>query len=215
MSPDRSETYEPVPGISEFSLDGTTLTLNIHPDVLGRTDLTAEDEVHDRGCSPETASIRQNKFMAIVGAQEFVDGAADSVAGITVAIRKRSHELRSRMRRSHNMRYVRGPECPAGRQELGTDPWFRVLRRRSVCLNQDDRSDSDARNENYFEEGKPAIQRATHRVIADAQSSCWRSLTIDGSNYPSPTGKQELEQNPEFDPRPAVQLGKPAVQYPA
>src|SRR5690606_39797867 len=53
---------------------------------------------------------------------------------------------------------------------------------------------------NYFEEGKPAIQRVTHRVIADAQSLVLALINneIDGSNYPSPTGKQELEQNPEL-----------------
>lgn len=56
------------------------------------------------------------------------------------------------------------------------------------------------RNENYFESDKPAITKVTHRVIADAQSLVLALLNneIDGSNYPSPTGKAELEGNTDL-----------------
>lgn len=205
------ETYEPVPGIaSEFSLDGTTLTLNIHPDVQfsDGTDLTAEDVKFtiEGLLAPETASIRQNKFMAIVGAQEFVDGAADTVAGITVADPKTVVIELAQPDAAilYNMRYVRVvPKAQLEGKNLGTDPWFQSPIGAGPFVFESWTTGADfvmLRNENYFEEGKPAIQRVTHRVIADAQSLVLALINneIDGSNYPSPTGKQELEQNPEL-----------------
>lgn len=205
------ETYEPVPGIaSDFSLDGLTLTLNIHPNVQfsDGTDLTADDVKFtiEGLLAPQTASIRQAKFMAIAGAQEFVDGAADSVAGITVVDPKTlTIELANPDAAIiYNMRYVRVvPKAQLEGKDLGTDEWFQSPIGAGPFMFESWTTGADfvmLRNDNYFEEGKPAIQRVTHRVIADAQSLVLALINneIDGSNYPSPTGQAELEQNPDL-----------------
>jgi peptide/nickel transport system substrate-binding protein len=204
-------TYEPVPGIaSEFSLDGSTVTLTIHPNVQfsDGTDVTADDVKFtiEGLLAPETASIRQAKFMAIVGAQEFVDGAADNVSGITAVDPKTvTIELATPDAAIlYNMRYVRVvPKAQLEGKDLASDPWFQSPIGAGPFKFESWTTGADfvmLRNDNYFEEGKPAIQRVTHRVIADAQSLVLALINneIDASNYPSPTGKAELEKNPDL-----------------
>ena len=204
-------TYEPIPGIaSEFELNDLTVTLTIHPNVQfsDGTDLTAEDVKFtiEGLLAPETASIRQAKFLAIQGAQEFVDGAADEVSGITVVDPKTlTIELaRPDAAILYNMRYVRPvPKAQLEGKDLATDEWFQAPVGAGPFVFESWTTGADfvmTRNENYFEEGKPTIQRVTHRVIADAQSLVLALINneIDASNYPSPTGKAELEQNPDL-----------------
>lgn len=205
------ETYEPIPGIaSEFSLDGMTLTLTLHPNVQfsDGSDLTAEDVKFtiEGLLAPATASIRQSKFMSIAGAQEFVDGAADSVSGVTVVDPKTLTVELAQPDAAiiYNMRYVRPvPKAQLEGKDLATDEWFQSPVGAGPFTFESWTTGADfvmTRNDNYFEEGKPAIQRVTHRVIADAQSLVLALINneIDGSNYPSPTGKAELEQNPDL-----------------
>lgn len=204
-------TYEPVPGIaSDFALDGLTLTLSLHPTVQfsDGTDLTADDVKFtiEGLLAPETASIRQAKFMSIEGAQEFVDGAADEVTGIKVVDPKTlTIELATPDAAIlYNMRYVRPvPKAQLEGKNLSTDPWFQAPIGAGPFVFESWTTGADfvmTRNDNYFEEGKPAIQRVTHRVIADAQSLVLALVNneIDASNYPSPTGKAELEQNSDL-----------------
>lgn len=204
-------TYEPVPGIaSEWSLDDLTLSLTLHPNATfsDGTDVTADDVKFtiEGLLHPETASIRQTKFLSIAGAQEFVDGAADSVSGITVQDPKTlTIELaQPDAAILYNMRYVRPvPMAQLEGKNLASDPWFQAPVGAGPFVFESWTTGADfvmVRNENYFEENKPAIQRVTHRVIADAQSLVLALLNneIDGSNYPSPSGKAELEANPEL-----------------
>ncbi len=55
-------------------------------------------------------------------------------------------------------------------------------------------------NPHYWQEGKPAIKSFTHRVIADANSLvlALESGDIDGSNYPAPTARDQLEANADL-----------------
>jgi len=204
-------TYEPIPGIaSDFTLDGLTLTLTIHPDVKfsDGSDLTADDvkftlEGH---INPKTGSIRQTKYLAIKGAQEYADGSADDVSGITVVDPKTlTVELADPDAAIlYNMRFVRPvPKAQLEGKDLASDPWFQAPIGAGPFAFESWSTGADfvmVRNEHYFEENKPAIQRVTHRVIADAQSLVVALLNneIDGSNYPSPSGKAELEGNPEL-----------------
>lgn len=204
-------TYEPLPGIaSEWSLDDLTLSLTIHPNATfsDGTDVTADDVKFtlEGLIHPETASIRQAKFIAIAGAQEYIDGAADSVSGITVQDPKTlTIELDTPDAAIiYNMRYVRPvPMAQLEGKSLADDPWFQAPVGAGPFAFESWTTGADfvmVRNEHYFEENKPAIQRVTHRVIADAQSLVLALLNneIDGSNYPSPTGKAELEANPDL-----------------
>jgi peptide/nickel transport system substrate-binding protein len=204
-------TYEPLPGLaSKFALDGLTLSLTIHPNATysDGTDVTAEDVKFtlEGLLAPATGSIRQAKYMAIAGAQEFVDGAADSVSGITVVDPKTvTIELANPDAAIlYNMRYVRPvPKAQLEGKDLASDPWFQNPIGAGPFAFESWTTGADfvmVRNEHYFEENKPAIQRVTHRVIADAQSLVLALLNneIDGSNYPSPSGKAELEANPNL-----------------
>lgn len=201
-------TYAPTPGTAaEWTLDGQTLTIKLQPNAKfsDGSDVTADDVLFtiEGLLNPETASIRQTKFLSIAGAQEFIDGAADTVSGVTVVDPK---TLTIEMAEPdaailYNLRFVRVvPKAQLEGKNLATDPWFQNPVGSGPFKFESWTTGADfvmTRNEHFFEENKPAIQRVTHRVIADAQSLVVALLNneIDGSNYPSPAGKAELEAN--------------------
>jgi len=204
-------TYEPIPGVaSDFTLDGLTLSLTIHPDARfsDGSDVTADDVKFtiEGMLNPATASIRQAKYISIAGAQEYIDGSADSVSGVTVVDPKTvTIELAEPDAAIlYNMRFVRiVPKAQLEGKDLASDPWFQNPVGAGPFAFESWTTGADfvmVRNEHYFEANKPAIQRVTHRVIADAQSLVVALLNneIDGSNYPSPSGKAELEANPDL-----------------
>jgi peptide/nickel transport system substrate-binding protein len=104
----------------------------------------------------------------------------------------------------YNLRYINPvPKAQLEGKNLSNDPWFQNPVGAGPFKFVSWTTDADfvmERNEHFWETGKPAITKVTHRVIADAQSLVLALLNneIDGSNYPSPTGKAELEKNADL-----------------
>jgi peptide/nickel transport system substrate-binding protein len=204
-------TYEPAPGTAaEWNLDGQTLTITLQENAMfsDGTDVTAEDVKFtlEGLLDPKTASIRQTLYLGIAGAQEYVDGAAEEVTGIKVVDPKTLTIEMAKPEAAilYNLRFVRVvPKAQLEGKDLATDPWFQNPVGSGPFMFESWTTGADfvmTRNEHFFEQDKPTIQRVTHRVIADAQSLVVALLNneIDGSNYPSPAGKAELEANPDL-----------------
>ncbi|HWV35196.1 MAG TPA: ABC transporter substrate-binding protein [Thermomicrobiales bacterium] len=201
-------SYAPVPGLaSEFTVNGTTLDIKLQPNAKfsDGSDLTADDVAFTimGHLTPATGSIRATKYLSIQGAQEFMDGKATEVSGIKV-IDPKSLQLTFTEPDAailYNLRYIRPvPKAQLEGKDLANDPWFQNPVGAGPFKFESWTTDADfvmTRNEHFWESGKPAITKVTHRVIADAQSLVLALLgdEIDGSNYPSPTGKDELEKN--------------------
>ena len=82
-------TYAPEPGIAEsWIIDNLTFTFQIRDNATfsDGTDLTADDVAftYEQYLNPANASPRAAKYSIIKGAQEYIDGTADSISGITV-----------------------------------------------------------------------------------------------------------------------------------
>jgi len=204
-------TFAPLPGIAkEYVLDGDTITLTLQDNVKfsDGTDLTAEDvEFTLLGhLNPETASIHQTKYTAIAGAAEYVAGSAESVSGIEVVDPKTLRITLAEPQAAilYNLRFIRPvPKAQLEGKSLVNDAWFQNPVGAGPFKFESWTTDADfvmTRNEHFWEADKPAITRVTHRVIADAQSLVLALLgnEIDGSNYPSPSGKEQLEGNPDL-----------------
>lgn len=201
-------SYAPKPGIaSEFSVKDLTIDLKLQPNAMfsDGSDLTAEDVAFTimGHLIPETGSIRASKYLSIAGAQEFADGKAKDVTGIRIVDPKTLQLTLVKPDAAifYNLRYIRVvPKAQLEGKSLNNDPWFQNPVGAGPFKFESWTTDADfvmTRNEHFWETGKPAISKVTHRVIADAQSLVLALLgnEIDGSNYPSPTGKAELEKN--------------------
>jgi peptide/nickel transport system substrate-binding protein len=204
-------TYAPKPGIaSEFTVDNLTINLKLQPNAMfsDGTDLTADDVAFtiEGHLNPKTASVRASKFLSIAGAQEYVDGKATSVSGIKVVDPKTLTLTLAKPEASilYNLRFVRVvPKAQLDGKDLANDPWFQKPVGAGPFMFESWTTDADfvmTKNPHFWEENKPAITKVTHRVIADAQSLVLSLLNneIDASNYPSPSGKAELEKNPDL-----------------
>lgn len=204
-------SYAPKPGIaSEFKVTDLLIDLKLQPNVKfsDGSDLTADDVAFTitGHLIPETGSLQASKFLSIAGAQEFIDGKAKEVSGIRVVD---PHSLQLKLARPdaailYNLRYIRiVPKAQLEGKSLNNDPWFQKPVGAGPFKFESWTTDADfvmTHNEHFWEANKPAISKVTHRVIADAQSLVLALLNneIDGSNYPSPTGKAELEKNPDL-----------------
>lgn len=204
------ESYEVVPGLAaSWELEDLAITLHLNDvQFSDGTPLVAEDikfaiEGH---LNPQTASPRQSNYAAIKGAEEMIAGSADAAEGVVVVDDKtvRIELTKPEAALLFNLRYVRPvPREQLAGKNLNNDTWFQkpVGAGPFVFESWDVGADFVMlRNDNYFEDGKPAISKVTHRVIADGQSLVLALLNneIDGSNYPSPTGKAELEGNADL-----------------
>ncbi|CAN0473973.1 unnamed protein product, partial [Phaeothamnion confervicola] len=137
------------------------------------------------------------------GAPAVLDGSAKELTGVKVVDPKTLTITLSQPDAAilYNLRYINPvPKAQLEGKNLSNDPWFQAPVGAGPFTFESWTTDADfvmTRNEHYFESGKPAITKVTHRVIADAQSLVLALLNdeIDGSNYPSPTGKAELEKN--------------------
>ncbi len=204
-------TYAPEPGIAEsWTIDNLTFIFKIRENATfsDGSDLTADDVAftYEQYLNPANASPRAGKYQIIKGAEEFIAGTADTVSGITVIDPKTiSVELTEpNAAFLYNQRFIfvvpkalvgdqSGPDAEFYNAPVGAGPY--VFESWSVG------SDFVATaNPNYWQEGKPAITSFTHRVIADANSLvlALESGDIDGSNYPAPTSRDQLQENADL-----------------
>ncbi|MEZ4505150.1 MAG: ABC transporter substrate-binding protein [Thermomicrobiales bacterium] len=204
-------TYAPEPGIAEsWTIDNLTFTFKIRDNATfsDGSDLTADDVAftYEQYLNPANASPRAGKYMIIKGAQEYVDGTADTVSGITVVDPKTISVELSEPNAAflYNQRYIfvvpkalvgdqTGPDAEFYNAPVGAGPYVF----QSWAVGSDFVATA---NPNYWQEGKPAIKSFTHRVIADANSLvlALESGDIDGSNYPAPTSRDQLQANADL-----------------
>ncbi|MCC6703499.1 MAG: ABC transporter substrate-binding protein [Thermomicrobiales bacterium] len=207
-------TIQPVPGpglAADWTIDGLSYTFSIHENATfsDGTDVTADDvafAIHGH-LATSTASPRQTRFLSIAGAQEYADGSAESVSGvevidaktikITLAVPDASFVI------SLMDLYV-PPKAALEGKSLVDDPWFLnpVGAGPFVFESWSNGGDFVARkNEHYYQEGKPGLDGFIHRVIADSTSLvlALQSNEIEGSVYPAPTLKEQLEENPDLE----------------
>jgi peptide/nickel transport system substrate-binding protein len=202
------ETYAPEPGLAEsWEINELTFSFKIRDNATfsDGTEVTAQDVAFTFHAylDPEVASPRAQKFMAIAGAQEYVDGTADEIAGIRV-IDDKNIEISLATPDApflYNMRFIFVvPAAQLEGQDIATADFFNapVGAGPYVFQSWDIGADFVATaNPYYWQEGKPAIQTMIHRTIADANSLvlALESGDIDASNYPAPTLKDQLEAN--------------------
>jgi peptide/nickel transport system substrate-binding protein len=204
-------TYASEPGLaSEWTIDDLTITFTLRPNATfsDGSDVTADDVAFTiKGMiAKETGSSRQAKFLAIAGAQEYADGAATDVSGLKVVDAKTLEVTLARPDAPFlfNLRYIFVvPRAALDGKSLTDDPFFQNPIGAGPYVFESWTTGADfvaTRNPNYWQEGKPAIARFTHRTIADAQSLvlALQAGEIDASNYPNPAAKAELEENPDL-----------------
>ncbi|MDQ3654837.1 MAG: ABC transporter substrate-binding protein [Chloroflexota bacterium] len=205
-------TYVPEPGIAaEWEINDLTFTFTLQPDVMfsDGSPLTAEDIAFTiRGfINSATGSPKQSNFLVIEGAEAYSDGSADDVSGITVVDPGTIQITLSEPNAPflYNMRYVWPvPMALLEGQDLATTEFFQAPVGAGPYTFESWTTGADfvaVANSNFWETGKPAITRVTHRVIADSQSLVLALQTneIDGSNYPNPAGQDLLAQNADLD----------------
>ncbi len=204
-------SYELVPGLaSEWTVDDLVITFTIRE--AGFSDgsvLTANDVAFmlEGILNPETAAGRATLYNMIAGAQEFVDGSADSVSGIEVTDDRTLKVTLAEPNAAflYNMRFIKPvPAAQLEGKSLSDDPWFQAPIGAGPFQFESWTTGADfimTANPNFWEEGKPAIQRVIHRTIADAQSLvlALQDGSIDGSNYPNPAAAEDLRAIPELD----------------
>jgi peptide/nickel transport system substrate-binding protein len=206
------ETYVQEPGIAaEWTLEDLTYTFTLQPNAKfsDGTDVTADDvkfsiEGH---VAKETGSSFQPKFLSIDGAEAYADGTADDVAGIKVVDPKTLTITLAKPDAPFlfNLRYVFVlPKAALEGKSLVDDPWFQTPVGAGPFKFESWETGADfvaSRNENFWQEGKPALASFTHRVIADANTIvlALESGDIDASDYPAPTAKEQLEGNEDLN----------------
>jgi peptide/nickel transport system substrate-binding protein len=206
------QTYEALPGIAEsWEIDELMFTFHIQPSVAfsDGTELTAEDVKFtlEGLLNPQTASTNAVKFEQIAGAAEYMTGEADGLSGVEVLDPKTVRITLAEPSAAFlfNMRYVHVvPKAILEGKDLSrasTEPFFQDSPvGAGPYIFESWRVGSDfvaAANPNFWEPGKPEIQRFIHRTIADSAAlvNALQSADIDGSLYPAPTLAAELEQN--------------------
>lgn len=204
-------TFALEPGLaSEWTIDDLTITFTLQPTATfsDGSDVTAEDVAFTiRGMiAGDTGSSRQSKYLSIAGAQEYADGVAEDVSGLK-ALDEKTLEItlaRPDAPFLYNLRFIFVvPAAALEGKSLTDDPFFQAPIGAGPYVFESWSTGADfvaTANPNYWQEGKPAIARFTHRTIADAQSLvlALQSGEIDASNYPNPAAKAELEENPEL-----------------
>lgn len=208
-------TYEPKPSLAaQWEVNDLTLTFTLHDNIMfsDGSNLTADDFAFTLQAMLDTknASPRQSRLMSIEGAKEFADGSATEVSGIKVVDPTTLEVTLAEPDASilFNMYYVRPlPKALLEGKDLSkasTDQFFQnpvgagPFKFVSWTVGSDFVGE---RNEHYFQEGKPYLDKFTHRTITDSQAlvNALLSGDIDGSVYPSPSGAEQLKENAELD----------------
>ena len=204
-------SYALVPGLaSEWAVDGLTITFTIRDATFSDgSPLTANDIAFTLMglLHPETAAPRAGLYTPIEGAEAYTAGEADTVSGIEVVDDRTLVVTLAQPDAPflYNMRFVK--PVPAAQLEganLATDEWFNAPVGAGPYVFESWTTGADfvmTANPNFWEEGKPGIQRVIHRTIADAQSLvlALQNAEIDGSNYPNPAAAEQLRAIPELD----------------
>lgn len=204
------DSYLPLPGIAaEWTLDNLTYVFKIQPNAKfsDGTDLTADDVAFTiKGMlAKTTGSPQQTKYLSIEGAQAYVDGTAPEVSGITISDPKTLQITLASPDAPFlfNLKYIRVvPRAMLDGKNLTDDAFFQNPVGAGPYVFESWQTDADfvaTANPNYWQAGKPALARFTHRTIPDSQSLVTALLAgdIDGSNYPNPGQKAELEEDVE------------------
>jgi len=204
-------TYEPVPGLaSEWTIDGLVFTFTIREALFSDgTPLTANDVAFTLlgVLHPDTGSPLASNYTVIEGATAYAEGTADTVSGIEVVDDRTLVVTLAEPNAAflYNMHLIKPvPAAQLEGRNLADDPWFQSPVGAGAFQFESWTTGGDfvmTANPNFWEEGKPAIQRVIHRTIADSQSLvlALESGEIDGSNYPNPAAAEELRAIPALD----------------
>jgi peptide/nickel transport system substrate-binding protein len=210
------DTYAPTQGLGlaeSWTLEDLTytFTINANAKFSDGSDVTADDVAFTilGHLNPATGSPRQSKFTSIAGAEDYAGLSAtpsatpvDSVSGLEVVDPKTLKITLATPDASFlfNLRYVfTVPKAQLEGKDLAADAWFQAPIGAGPFVFSSWNTGGDFvanKNPNYYQEGKPALDGFIHRVIADANTIVLslQSGEIDGSVYPAPTLKDQLEQ---------------------
>lgn len=202
------ETLQPEPGLARewtISDDGLTYTFTLQDGVTfsdGTPLTTADVEFTLRGLlTKEVASVYVTDFLGIAGAKEFNEGTAQTISGVEV-IDPATIKLTLA---SPNAAFLSGlrwlrplPKHLLEGKNLTDDPYFQApigagpFKFVSWSTGQDFVA---ARNETYWQSGKPYLDGFTHRVTPDAQTIVIALQTgqLEGSEYALATQAEQLE----------------------
>ena len=208
------ETYAAEPGLAaSWEIQDLVFTFTLQPNAKfsDGADVTADDVKFtiEGLLRPETASTRAVKFAVIEGAEAFVAGDAGEVSGIEVVDPKTVRITLSKPEAPflYNLRYVFvAPKAALEGKDISiasTEEYFRTPVGAGPYVFESWQSGGDfvaTANPHFWEEGKPAIQTLTHRVIADSAAlvNALQAGDITGSLYPAPTLAEQLESNPDL-----------------
>lgn len=205
-------TYAAEPGIaSEWTVDDLTFTFTIRPEATfsDGSQLTAEDVAFTINgiLAKATGSPNQAKFAAIDGADAVMDGSATEASGIKVVDPQTLQITLAKPDAPFlfNLRFVWVvPKAQLEGQDLANSDFFQAPVGAGPYKFESWTSGSDfvaVANEYYWQAGKPAITRLTHRLIADSQSLvlALQGNEIDASNYPNPAGQDLLAENTDLE----------------
>ncbi len=210
----KPDTFEAKPALARsWKIEGNTLTFTLADAKFSDgSDLTAEDVAFTmRGIlAKQTASPQASKFFAIQGAKEFNAGTANDVAGIRATDAKTLVVMLSAPDAAllGNMRFVSPvPKKLLDGKDLSAaskDPFFQKPVGAGPYVLQSWQVGGDfvmTKNPNYYQPGKPYLDRVTDRVIPDAQSlvNALLSGDIDASVYPSPAGATMLRAKQDLN----------------
>ena len=206
-------TIQPVPGpglASDWTVEDLTytFTINANAKFSDGVDVTADDVAFTilGHLATSTASPRQTRYLSIAGAQEFADGTATEVSGLEVVDAKTLKITLATPDASFLISLAElfvAPKAALDGKSLSDDPWFQNPVGAGPFVYESWSNGGDfvaTKNPNYYQDGKPGLDGFIHRVIADSTSLvlALQSNEIEGSVYPAPTLKEQLEQNPDL-----------------
>ena len=210
----KPDTFEPKPGLAKsWKIEGNTLTFTLADAKFSDgSDVTAEDVAFTmRGIlAKATASPQASKFFNIMGAKEYNAGTANDVPGIKAVDAKTLVVTLAAPDAAFlgNLRYVSPvPKKLLDGKDLSgasKDPFFQKPVGAGPYVLQSWQVGGDfvmTKNPNYYQPGKPYLDKVTDRVIPDAQSlvNALLSGDIEASVYPSPAGATMLKAKPDLN----------------
>lgn len=203
-----AETYEVRPKLAKewtASDDATEFTFTLQDEILfsDGSPLTTEDiSFFFHGVlQPGSTSPLVARFVDIDGAQEYNDGDADSISGFEIVDERQFTITLTEPNAAFlvNLEHVRPvPAALLEGADLNDDEFFQEPIGAGPFKFVSWQTGGDfvaERNENYWQPGKPYLDRFVHRTIADSQTLVLSLETgeIDASNYPAPTVAESLQ----------------------